>query len=76
MQVGSIIKSFDFPGNIACYMVGEVTAVAGEEITCRTIRQVFDGKAVEMEQLNETFRTMAQGAGMFDQMFDRVVKIG
>lgn len=76
MQVGSIIKSFDFPNNIACYMIGEVTAVSGEEITCRTIRQVFDGKAVTMENLNATFRTMAQGAGMFDQMFDRVIKIG
>ena len=76
MQLGSIIKSFDFPNNITCYMIGEVTAVKGSEITCRTIRQVFDGKAVELENVNETFSTLAQGQGMFDQMFARVVKIG
>jgi len=45
MQVGTIIKSFDFPGNLNCYMVGAVTKFEGDFIECSTIRQVFDGKA-------------------------------
>ena len=76
MQVGSIIKSFDFPGNLNCYIIGEVTDINGEEITCRTIRQVFDSKALQLESFNETFRTYAQGTGMFDDKFERVVLIG
>ena len=75
MQVGSIIKSFDFPGNLNCYMVGTVTALDGDFITCETIKQVFDGKALPLEEFNKTFRTVAQGQGMFDDKFNRVVVI-
>ena len=45
MKVGTLIKSYDFPGNLNCYMIGEVTAVNGIEISCRTIRQVFQGRS-------------------------------
>jgi len=76
MQVGSIIKSFDFPGNLNCYMVGEVIAVQGDELTCRTIKQVFDGKVLPNEKFNKEFRTVAQGSGMFDNSFQRVLEIG
>ena len=75
MQVGSIIKSFDFPGNLNCYMVGTVTAIEGDFITCETIKQVFDGKALALEDFNKTFRTVVQGQGMFDDKFNRVVVI-
>ena len=75
VQVGSIIKSFDFPGNLHCYMVGKVTEVDGDFITCETIKQVFSGKAEEITEFNKTFRTVAQGSGMFDDKFERVVVV-
>lgn len=76
MQVGTIIKSYDFPGNLNCYIVGTVTKIDGDFITCDTIKQVFDGKALLMETFNNTFRTVAQGSGMFDDKFQRIVEIG
>lgn len=78
MQIGSIIKSFDFPGNLNCYMVGTVTKVEGDFITCDTIRQVFDGKAQPIEEFNKEFRTVAQGKNFMDDMskFERIVVIG
>ena len=76
MKIGTIIKSFDFPGNLHCYMIGEVTALSGVEITCKTIRQVFDGKAQPLDDFNSTFRTVAQGEGMLDRNFQRILEIG
>ena len=78
MQIGTVIKSFDFPCNLNCYMVGTVTAVEGDFITCDTIRQVFDGKALPLETFNKEFRTVAQGKSFMDDMskFERVVVIG
>ena len=78
MQIGTVIKSFDFPGNLNCYMVGTVTAVEGDFITCDTIRQVFDGKALPLETFNKEFRTVVQGKSFMDDMskFERVVVIG
>lgn len=75
MQVGSIIKSFDFPGNLHCYMVGKVTKIEGDFISCDTIKQVFSGKAEEITEFNKTFRTVAQGSGMFDDKFNRIVVV-
>lgn len=76
MQVGTIIKAFDFPGNLNCYMIGEVIELKDIAITCRTIRQVFDGKALELDDFNKTFRTVQQGEAMFDSSFTRVMVIG
>jgi hypothetical protein len=78
MQVGSVIQSFDFPGNLTCYMLGTVTELDGDMITCNTIKQVFDGKALPVEEFNKTFRTVKQGRAFMDDMFQfkRVVVIG
>ena len=76
MQVGTLIKSFDFPGNLNCYMIGTVTKVVGDFITCVTIRQVFDGKALPLEEFNKEFSTVMQGSGMFDNKFERVIILG
>ena len=76
MQIGTIIKSFDFPGNLNCYMVGTVTSLDDYMITCDTIKQVFDGKALELSDFNKTFRTVKQGEGMMDNTFTRVMEIG
>jgi hypothetical protein len=76
MQVGTIIKSYDFPGNLNCYIVGTVTKIEGDFITCDTIKQVFDGKALLMETFNNTFRTVKQGCAFMDSTFQRIVEIG
>jgi hypothetical protein len=76
MQVGTIIKSFDFPGNLNCYIVGTITNIEGDFITCTTIKQVFDGKALPMEEFNQTFRTVKQGCAFMDEKFQRIVEIG
>jgi hypothetical protein len=75
VQVGSIIKSYDFPGTFNCYMVGKVTAVDGDFISCDKIKQVFDGKQEEINEFNNIFRTLAQGTGAYDDKFERVVVI-
>ena len=76
MQIATIIKSFDFPGNLNCYMVGTVTKIEGDFITCVTIKQVFDGKALSKEKFNEEFRTVAQGCSFMDDKFQRIVELG
>lgn len=76
MQVGSIIKSYDFPGNLNCYMVGTVTEIDGDFISCDTIKQVFDGKALKLDDFNKTFRTVKQGCSFMDEKFKRVVVVG
>lgn len=76
MQVGTIIKSYDFPGNLNCYIVGTVTDISGDFITCNTIKQVSDGRALLLEPFNNTFRTVAQGCAFMDHTFQRIVEIG
>ena len=76
MQVGTLIKSFDFPGSTDCYMIGSITAIDGDFIFCDTIKQVFDGKPCEMEEFNKTFRTVKQGCSFGDQKFQRIVVLG
>jgi len=74
VKVGSIIKSFDFPGNLDCYFIGKVTKVEGDYIHCDTIKQVFDGE--EDTDPHPTFCTVKQGLMMFDAKFERVVVLG
>jgi hypothetical protein len=75
VQIGSIIKSYDFPHTFNCYMVGKVTKIDGDYISCDTIKQVFDGKEEELCEFNKVFRTVKQGLGMRDDKFERVVVI-
>lgn len=74
--IGTIIKSFDFPGRDDHYMIGEVTSVEGGLITCRTIKHVVCGEARPVDEATATFRTPAQGCGMFDEKHVRVVELG
>lgn len=77
MQVGSIIKSFDFPGNTECYMIGEVVGFEcdDEVIVAKAIKAVFKGKTKSIDQV-DVFRTPKQGLGMLDDIFERVVLVG
>jgi hypothetical protein len=74
MKVGSIIKSFDFPGNLDCYFIGKVTKIEGDYIHCDTIKQVFDGE--DEPKPSPEFRTVKQGLMMFDTKFERVQVLG
>lgn len=77
MQVGSIIKAFDFPGNLNCYFVGRVQKIAGGIITAEIIKQVFDGKDVtDRYEVGDTFSTPKQGMSFMDEKFERVVLVG
>lgn len=77
MQVGSIIKSFDFPGNTDCYMIGEVVDFeeGGDVIVAKMIKVVFDGETKQIGYV-DLFRTPKQGTMMFDKTFERVVLVG
>jgi hypothetical protein len=55
MKYGSIIKSYDFPGNTDCYMIGKVVNTDDDFIYCTTIKEVFDGQ-MAMDP-DDSFRT-------------------
>ena len=69
IEIGSVIKSFDFYGNTDCYMIGEVLEIKGNVLVCKTLKQVFNN----MEEAgNDTFSTLMQGEGLMDDKFTRV----
>lgn len=74
IQVGEVIKSYDFPNRTDCYIVGQVTAVSNGRIIAKVVRAVSEGK--EYKFPDTEFATVEQGLGMFDDMFTRVVVIG
>ena len=43
IQIGSIIKAYDFPGTTNCYIIGEVTKIDGDYIVATKIKEVFGG---------------------------------
>lgn len=75
MKVGSVIKSFDFPGITDCYMVGQVVEIDGDYITCDTWEIVFEGEKDVVKGSTKRFRTVKQGCMMFDSKFQRVVEL-
>ena len=74
VNVGEIIKSFDFPGRTDCYIVGSVETVKNGLIVANVIRAVSEGKAYNFPDTK--FSTYEQGQGLFDDKFTRVVVIG
>lgn len=88
--IGMTIKSFDFPNNESCFIVGKITAVDdenGDYIYCDTISQTFRGEVLPLPVIGEdvnapygysqkSFRTIKQGIYMFDDTFQRVVILG
>lgn len=73
MNVGSVIKSFDFPGVTDCYMVGRVVDVIDDFILCDTMEYVFEGESLPIKETKRQFRTVKQGCMMFDSRFQRIV---
>lgn len=69
IQVGTTIKSFDFPGVDDCFMIGVVTQIsANGRLTCDTISQTFCGQPVE--GFSPKFCTMNLGAAMLSPAED------
>ena len=76
MQVGSIIKSYDFHGLTDCYMVGRVVDVIDDFILCDTMEIVFEGESLPIKESKRKFRTVKQGLMMRDEEFQRIVVMG
>ena len=74
VEVGSIVKCYDFPGVTSCYMIGEVAAIEGNLLVCNLIKTVFENKT-KKNSVKE-FRTPMQGDAFGDSMFERVIVVG
>jgi hypothetical protein len=74
VRIGDIIKSYDFPNMLNCYIIGKVVKVENNYITARIIKAVSENKEYDLE--SATFKTPVQGLGMFDDKFERVVVLG
>ena len=78
VQVGDIVKSFDFNGNNSCYMIGKVVGVftASGIFRAKFIKRVFAG--VEDKKFKtDYFTAPLQGESFLDTPeFQRVVVIG
>ena len=73
VQIGSIIKSYDFHYNTDCYMIGRVTEIEGDYINCVTIKVVYRGNVDANDNWPKTFSTPQMGCMMDDEDFDRIV---
>lgn len=73
--IGMKIKSYDFPNNESCFMVGEITNICKGLLYCSTVSTVREG--AEISNQPETFVTAIES--MFDDMFPnfkRLVVLG
>ena len=70
MQVGSIIKSLDFPGIQEHYMIGQVVSVSKIDCTvrCKVIKVVRDGVVVKNPKV-DFFVTAFIGSHFLDMDF-------
>ena len=50
-------------------MIGVVTSIKDGVIECKTVSQVFDGEPQEINEFNETFRTVELGAHWLEKSF-------
>lgn len=74
IQIGSIIKAYDFPGTTNCYIIGEVTKIDGDYIVATKIKEVFGGKT--KFNVSGSFRAPKQGMNFGDADFQRIVLVG
>jgi hypothetical protein len=66
MKIGSLIKSYDFNGVTDTYMIGRVVDIMDVYILCDTVEIVWEGVSVPIKESRRQFRTVKQGAHMFD----------
>jgi hypothetical protein len=73
-QIGDVIKAYDFPGNLECYMIGRVSNIDNDFIYCSMVKEVFDGqRSVDPDK---SFQCPRQGLAFGDDSFQRVVILG
>lgn len=66
VEVGSVVKSLDFPSTTDCYYVGLVTAILSDgTFRANKIMRVWEGK-VEEKFWSDTFVAPLPGQHMFD----------
>lgn len=76
MQVGDIVKSFDFVGNSECYFVGEVIALLDYGFRAKTIKQVVQGKVKDIELgRNDYFTAPFLGNSFMDEFAGDFVRV-
>ena len=70
MQVGSIIKALDFPGNELHYMIGKVVSISKMDATirCSVIKVVRDDVTVKNAKV-DFFVTPIIGNHFLDESF-------
>ena len=76
MKIGDIVKSYDFPGNTECYMVGQVVGVFKFDGTFRAkfIKRVWLGEN-DKKFKTDYFTAPLQGKAFMDEKFQRIVVI-
>ena len=66
VEVGSVVKSLDFPSTTDCYYVGIVTAILSDgTFRANKIKRVWEGK-IEVKFWSDTFVAPLPGQHMFD----------
>ena len=74
LKVGDVVKSYDFPGNTDCYMVGKVVSVSKQfgDFRATFIKRVWEGR--EDNKFKTDYFTAPLPGNMFmDETFERVV---
>lgn len=68
VEMGSVVKSLDFPHTADCYYVGVVTVVNKWDGTfrARTVKRVWEGKIDTRKYPPEFFTAPLPGQHMFD----------
>lgn len=74
VQVGDIVKSYDFPGIDSCYMIGQVVSVSREfgDFRAKFIKRVWQG-ATDKKSGPDYFTAPLQGNYFSDTTFQRIV---
>jgi len=75
VNVGDIVKSFDFNGDSSCYIIGEIVNIDNDLLEIRAIKRVFSD--MPAKAASETYMVPMQGTMMMDNdAFQRVVVLG
>lgn len=74
IELGTVIKSYDFPGRTDCYIIGSVVDTSKGLITAKVIRAISEGKLYQFP--DSEFTTLPQGEGLFDDKWNRVEIVG
>ena len=71
-QVGDVIRSLDFAGCFDCYRIGLVVEADSENIRCRGISRVWEGRS---ERMDQEFTTVQPGVHFMDTRFPGRIEI-